>query len=134
MVDSIVVWANRWLRLAKYEGSVVPDVDLRIEQLIQLWQQPIPAESWQRTVDVQLHGEQYRRVDREKPHPGEHAIEHEILCCHFESVSCFGNKLLDGVNALPLVRTQRVVGKPMWKPICFCLQNMVMAIACFFAK
>ena len=36
------------------------------------------------------------------PNPGEHTIEHEILYQYFDRVSCYGNSLLDGVNALPL--------------------------------
>jgi hypothetical protein len=98
-----VAWANSWMHLARYEGAVVADVDQRIEQLVRLWQDPIPG-SWLRTTDVQLHGERYRRGDRAQPNAGEHMIEHEILHRDFESVSCFGTRLLDGVNALPLVR------------------------------
>ena len=33
-----------------------------------------------------------------------------ILYCHFGCVSCFGSRLLDCVNALPLVATQRAAG------------------------
>jgi len=98
--------ASRWMLLANYDGPRVPDVPMRIEQLVRQWQEPIPG-SWQRGVDMQLHGKRYRRSDIEAPNPGEHTIEHEILCRHFEQVSCFGNSVLDGVNALPLVRDAR---------------------------
>jgi hypothetical protein len=49
-------------------------------------------------------GSCYRRGDIDAPHSGEHAIEHDILCRNLEQISCFGFKLVDGVNALPLVR------------------------------
>lgn len=98
-------WANRWMVLAKYEGLRVPDVATRIEQLRMLWQEPIPG-SWQRGVDPQLHKDRYRRGDSGNPSRGEHMIEHAILVGHFERLSCFGNKVLDGVNAVPLVRDE----------------------------
>jgi hypothetical protein len=51
-----------------------------------------------------LHGPRYRRGDRGKPHPGQHTIEHVILCGEFDRVSCCGTRLVDGVNAFPLSR------------------------------
>ena len=99
--NSFADWANRWMVLARYEGPVVPDVSHRIEQLVSLWREEIPGQ-WQRGVDSQLLGPRYRRGDVDAPHPGEHTIEHEILCQYFDRVSCYGNRLLDGVNALPL--------------------------------
>lgn len=98
-------WANRWMNIAKYEGSRVPDVPERIERLSQLWQEPIPG-SWQRGVDPQLYANRYRRRDIFAPHQGERKTEHAILHEHFERLSCFGNKVLDGVNALPLARDE----------------------------
>ena len=99
--NSFADWANRWMVLARYEGPVVPDVSHRIEQLVSLWREEIPGQ-WQRGVDSQLLGPRYRRGDLDAPHPGEHTIEHEILYQYFDRVSCYGNKLVDGVNALPL--------------------------------
>ena len=87
--------------LARYEGPTVPDVSHRIEELVRLWQEEIPG-SWQRGVDPQLLGPRYRRGDVDAPNAGEHKIEHEILYQYFDRVSCYGNRLLDGVNALPL--------------------------------
>jgi len=101
--DTFAVWANRWMVLARYDGPFVPDASHRIEQLVRQWREPIPG-SWQRGVDLQLLDCRYRRGDVNAPHRGEHAIEYDILCRYFDRVSCFGNKLLDGVNALPLVR------------------------------
>ncbi len=96
-------WANHWMTLAQYEGAFVPDVASRIESIVSLWREPIPG-TWQRGIDPQLLGARYRRGDVGAPHPGEHSIEHSILCTEFDRVRCFGNWLLDGVAALPLVR------------------------------
>ena len=91
------------MALASYAGGSVPDVANRIEQLIRLWEAPIPG-SWQRGVDTQLMGSCYRRGDFDTPHAGEHTTEHEILCRNLNKISCLGYRLLDGVNAFPLVR------------------------------
>lgn len=96
-------WAKRWMDLAHYTGPRVPGVSYRIDQLIRLWQAPIP-EPWQRGSDSQLLRGRYRRGDLKRPHPGEHTIEYEILCRHFDHISCYGGILVDGVNALPLTR------------------------------
>ena len=96
-------WANRWMTLAQYDGAFVPDVASRIEGIVSLWREPIPG-AWQRGIDPQLLGARYRRGDVGAPHPGEHSIEHSILCTEFDRVRCFGDRLLDGVAALPLVR------------------------------
>jgi len=89
--------------LAQYEGPTVPDVSHRIEELVRQWREEIPG-SWQRSVDPQLLGPRYRRGDVDAPNPGEHTIEHEILYQYFDRASCYGNRLVDGVNALPLAR------------------------------
>lgn len=101
--STLSVWVQRWLALGRYEGPSVPDVPQRIEQAVQHWRKPIPG-LWKRGLDLQLLGNRYRRGDIDSPRNGEHAIEHAILCRHFDSVSCFGQKLLDGINAFPLVR------------------------------
>ena len=101
--DGFGAWAQRWMALADYPGRDVPDVDHRIEQLVEHWRADIPGE-WKRGLDSQLLGPRYRRGDIASPHNGEHAIEYEILCQHFDSVSCLNGKLMDGVNALPLAR------------------------------
>jgi hypothetical protein len=90
---------------ASYSGPAVPEVADRIEQLVKQWREPIPG-AWQRDVDSRLLERRYQRGDAAAPHPGEHTIEHEILCRHFDSVSCYGGKLVDGVNALPLIHSE----------------------------
>lgn len=101
--DPFSDWSKRWTALARYAGAFVPEVDSRIERIVSLWREPIPGE-WQRGTDPQLLGARYRRGDVDAPHPGEHTIEHSILCTDFNRIRCFGNRLLDGVAALPLVR------------------------------
>jgi hypothetical protein len=101
--DTFSAWANRWMVLAQYDGPFVPNISERVERLVRCWREPIPGE-WLRDVDPQLMGSRYRRGDIDAPNRGEHRIEHDILCRSFDSVTCFGNKVIDGINALPLAR------------------------------
>jgi hypothetical protein len=101
--NTFAAWADRWMVLAQYDGPFVPDVSDRVKRLVHCWREPIPG-SWLRGIDPQLMGRRYRRGDIDGPHRGEHRIEHDILCRSFDSVTCFWNRLIDGVNALPLVR------------------------------
>jgi len=103
-------WRDRWTVLAEYQSKSIPGIQHRIDQLVSLWKEPIPG-AWQRGIDPQLLYVRYRRGDLYKPHPGEHTIEHEILCGNFERVWCLGYKLVDGVNAFPLSRDTRGVGR-----------------------
>ena len=99
--EKFSIWRERWTALADYPGAFVPDAERRIQQGLELWNEPIPGR-WQRGIDLQLLSNRYRRGDIEKPHLGEHAIEHEILISLFDGVACLGLKLVDGVNAFPL--------------------------------
>jgi hypothetical protein len=101
--DCFAAWRDRWTALAEYDGATVPDYLNRIKQIVRLWKEPIPGE-WQRGVDLQLIESRYRRGNLHTARRGEHAIEYEILCAHFESVSCCGATLVDGINAFPLSR------------------------------
>jgi hypothetical protein len=96
------VWADRWMTIAKHTGPSIDAIAGQVERLVQLWKEPIPGR-WERGEDSQLMGTRYRRGNRNKTRKGEHAIEYEILCRQFGSATCDGYKLLDGVNALPLV-------------------------------
>jgi len=60
-------WRGRWFDQAKYQGRDVPDVDARINALLELWRVPVPG-NWQRTIDSQLLGRRYRRGDAGAPH------------------------------------------------------------------
>jgi hypothetical protein len=48
-------WRVRWFDQATYQGRDVPDVDDRIDALLELWRVPVPG-NWQRTIDPQLLG------------------------------------------------------------------------------
>lgn len=96
-------WVGRWTNLASFEGTHLPEPDRRIRQVLDLLDEPIPG-AWKREIDLQLHGARYRRGDLADPHPGEHSIEHAILCSGFPSVTCLGGRIIDGVNAMPLAR------------------------------
>lgn len=101
-------WAQAWLELASYHGAEVPDVANRIEQLISLWQQPIP-QGWERPTDRRLleRKRRYQRGDVLAPKLGsEHELELQVLGPDpsTKQTTCFGGKLIDGVNAVPLSR------------------------------
>jgi hypothetical protein len=96
-------WRDQWQAVAEYDGATVPDCRDRVERIIRLWEKTIPGD-WQRGIDKQLLEKRYRRGDAERARPAEHEIEHEILCEHFDEISCFGWKLIDGVNQFPLAQ------------------------------
>jgi hypothetical protein len=95
-------WKEHWWECARYSGPIVPQVEGRIAALLALWQTPI-APGWQRGVDPQLLKCRYRRGDKEKPHPGEHTIEAEVLADPLDQLSCFSGAVIDGINAVPLL-------------------------------
>lgn len=102
-------WSCRWIALADYRGRSVPDPEQRIEDLVALWDEPIPA-GWERGRDQRVL-DRYRRYTRGNGGPsgsrrGEHVIEYDILdpSPADTPTSCFGGRLVDGVNAVPLAR------------------------------
>ena len=101
-------WAQEWMELASYPGPWLPNPEARIERLLGLWKAPVPG-GWRRDpADIPsrlLDGRRYTRGDESEPHNGEHKLEHEILCEHFDWSAVFTQgRLVDGVNAFPLVR------------------------------
>ena len=92
-----VKWRSHWLDQARYQGPNVPDVDARINALLELWRVPVPG-NWQRTIDSQLLGRRYRRGDVGAPHNGEHCLEHEMLADPIADVRCMGDIVVDGIN------------------------------------
>lgn len=99
-------WRGKWLEEMGYQGREVPGVDTRIEKLLALWRLPVPG-NWQRKIDAQLLGPQrYRRGDIDAPRNGEHRIEKEILDDPIDIVTCMGATVVDGINAMPLVRDE----------------------------
>ncbi len=102
-------WSCKWIELAGYPGSHVPDVEGRIEKILSLWEQPIPP-GWWRGKDTRI-GDRHRRYSRGNggPHdhrPPEHAIEYDVLApSPVETpTDCLGMPLVDGVNAVPLAK------------------------------
>jgi hypothetical protein len=103
-VPDFIAWWQRWEDLWVYKGVHLPDCDTRIAEILKLSQSPVPG-SWKRNEDrKRLRAFRYTRSDKGRPNPGEHRIEHEILCGYFDKAVVLGAKLIDGVNALPLVK------------------------------
>lgn len=104
-------WARRWLAedAGAYTGRKVPDADQRIERLMALWHEPIPP-GWQRDDDHQLTDPavRYRRHHKhDMPKArSEHELEYEVLAPDPRATLtlCFGARLVDGINAVPLAR------------------------------
>lgn len=93
-------WREAWDRLGE-RGEIVDVLDL--------WRAPVP-DPWMRaemdTPERLRTGDRYTRGNLHGVRRGEHGIEYEILIQQFESVTCLGEPLLDGVNAFPLVKDQ----------------------------
>jgi hypothetical protein len=102
-IHPFVEWNRQWERVWSYSGSTMADCDSRISKIIQLWTCPVPGK-WRRNTDLPrlLSSNRYTRRDKENPQNGEHRIEQEILCEHFQDVVVLGESLVDGFNALPL--------------------------------
>jgi hypothetical protein len=99
-------WRNAWDELGEFQGRELPEPQIRIGKVLELWQAPIP-EPWMRSeadTRQRLLGPRYTRKDGKVPNPGEHPIEYEILQTHFDRATYLGRPLLDGVNAYPLVK------------------------------
>jgi hypothetical protein len=108
MPDSFGTWASLWLEIGGNRKTHLTDMDARIEMLVRLFRAPVPG-TWQRGPSDNparlLGAERYTRGDKQDPHPGEHRIEHDLLCQFFADVDFLGGgKLVDGVNAFPLAR------------------------------
>lgn len=102
-------WSRRWICLATFTVARCEDVDDRIERVVKLWRDEIPL-PWQRPADPRLLATRYGRTHHKHgvPKPGsEHEIEFEILGLDphpIPSGQCFGQEIVDGVNAVPLAR------------------------------
>ena len=100
-------WSQAWLELGSYPGAALPNAGERIDAILKLWREPVTG-VFERTAtdlpDRLLAGPRYTRGDIGAPRNGEHAIEYEILGRHFDALTVDGARLVDGVNAFPLVR------------------------------
>ena len=109
--DTFAEWSQRWLALARYTGREVPDLERRLEQTCSLWREDIPP-GWERPLDARLidRGRRYLRTHATgHPRPGsEHELEYQILGPDPAEVPtyCFGGRLIDGINAVPLTRDE----------------------------
>lgn len=104
LTDSFAAWRDRWQCLAEFEGAHLPNPENRIDQILTLWQEPIPGK-WQREPgwdqDKWKTGP-YRRGDLAAPRAGEHTMERTILVDHRAKITLLGEPLLHGINAVPL--------------------------------
>lgn len=104
-------WFREWTRLAEFQGPTLSDAPGRIDGVVEHWRAPIPG-SWERSLDLRLldPSERYLRGDRHDAdrRKGEHALEFEVLELPPEGrgLSCLSFKLIDGVNAVPLVKDE----------------------------
>ncbi len=78
------------------------------QRSVALWQLPIP-QGWERPADRRLleRNRRYQRGDMPAPKLGsEHELELQVLGPDpwTEQTTCFGGRLIDGVNAVPLSR------------------------------
>jgi hypothetical protein len=101
------IWANRWMKLATYRGKTFPEDEGRIDQVVALWDEPIPG-AWKREKDLRLLKADRRYCRRNAGEKdlrrGEHALEYEVLAIPGVETACFGGQLVDGVNAIPLAK------------------------------
>jgi hypothetical protein len=110
-------WADRWMRLAVYRGRDVPHLSERIAEVARLWSEDVPL-GWVRGEDPRLldPSRRYLRMHRGDGEPrsgSEHELEHEILIEQPEELpaTCLGARLVDGINAVPLVRDSATGGR-----------------------
>ena len=84
----------------------MPDPAARIEKLLALWREDVPGD-WRRGDDPALTdgSRRYRRSHKGEPNP-EHALELEVLGQQgaLEPMRCLGAPVVDGINAVSLVR------------------------------
>lgn len=105
-------WIAEWTQLAAYPGAKVPDVDARIAALLQMCAVPVEP-TWPRSgaEDHLWAGGPYRRGDRGAPSRPERIVEHEILGPGKQMAEgrlCFGGRVLDAINAIPLTRRPKI--------------------------
>jgi hypothetical protein len=102
-------WALEWIRIARYPGATIPDVNERINRIVKLWNHPIPGD-WRRGQDARLldPSRRYCRGNsaEDAKRRGEHKIEYELLHPNPDKteVRVAGARLVDGVNAVPLAK------------------------------
>lgn len=99
-------WREAWDAIGDFRGADLPQPAQRVENLLRLWQAPIPG-AWTRTqsdIPSRLLTGRYTRGNLNGSRRGEHQIEHDILMQDFDHTQCLGRQLLDGISAYPLVK------------------------------
>lgn len=106
-------WAKRWIKLASYPQAEFPANERRIEQVIDLWHEPVPP-GWEREVgrDARLMTPKHftREIAKGEPKK-ELAIEAAVLADGVPPTEFMGEPIIDGVNAVPLVKGERGMGE-----------------------
>ena len=114
--SSFANWASQWLALGRDTGAEIYDMSGRIEKVLAAWGQAVPA-GWRRGVDRDRWPGDVRCRRRHRhcvPRPGsEHELEQQVLGPDPAKVTlrCFGEELVDGINAVPLSLAARGGGK-----------------------
>lgn len=106
-------WAVRWMELASYTEAEFPVEEGRIEQVIDLWHEPVPP-GWEREAGRDARLLTPKRFTREiaKGEPKkELAIEATVLADGVPPTEFIGEPIIDGVNAVPLVKGDRGLGE-----------------------
>ena len=110
-------WSERFLAEARFPGAKIDRLAQRITRVQELWGSRVDR-AWGRGPErgddarwKKENGEhlRYRRSHSEEgaKRKEEHALEKEILVEHFEEIECFGGRLVDGINAVPLCDFKR---------------------------
>jgi hypothetical protein len=106
-------WAARWMELASYAGAEFPADEGRIEQVLALWDERVP-EGWEREAgrdERLLTGKRFTREIAKGEPKKELAIEAAVLADGVPPIEFMGEPIIDGVNAVPLVKGNRGFGE-----------------------
>jgi hypothetical protein len=107
--EKAAAWSEAFLAEARFSGAQIDRLDQRILSVQKLWACPVDR-TWGRgekdDARWKVNGQQrrYRRSHSElgAQRDEEHALEKAILEHHFNDITCFGGRLVDGINAVPL--------------------------------
>ena len=101
-------WAARWMELASYAEAEFPAEEGRIEQVLALWDEPVP-DGWIREAGRDgrlLTGKRFTRKIAKGEPKNELAIEAAVLADGVPPIEFLGEPIIDGVNAVPLVKAR----------------------------
>ena len=104
MTGSFDDWSESWEKPIKYEGSQIPEVQKRIQEVLSLWNKPLPS-SWIRQKWRHIQKIGYRRGDKNSLKPkSEHLLEKRLFDIPSWLVTGLGEKVafLPVLNAVSL--------------------------------